>query len=89
MHSVQVILGGFALWTSFLLVRSMCDLRVSDGALCVGFGAAWFAAASVNMAMGMAGAAYSFGEELPFFLLVFCVPVIGATSSVMMCDGRQ
>ncbi|WP_050479865.1 hypothetical protein [Herbaspirillum rhizosphaerae] len=88
MHSVQVILGGFALWTSLLLARSMCDLRAGDGALYIVFCALWFAAAVVNMAIGIYGAGYSFAEELPYFLLVFGVPVMGAASSVMMCRGR-
>lgn len=84
MHSIQVILGGFALWTTLLLGRSMFDLRIGDGTLCVAFCVMWLAVSSINLAMGMRYAGYSLGEELPFFLLVLSVPVIAVVTTVMM-----
>ena len=34
----------------------------------------WFAAAAVNMYVGVTRAGYSFMDELPIFLLIFAVP---------------
>ena len=34
----------------------------------------WFAAAAVNMYVGVTRAGYSFMEELPIFLLIFAAP---------------
>lgn len=34
----------------------------------------WLVAAAANMYVGVARAGYSFKEELPIFLLIFCVP---------------
>lgn len=78
MHSVLIILGGLALWSSVLLARTMFDLRVGNSALCLGFCAVWLIAAGINLAMGMHYAGYSLMEELSFFILVFGVPAATA-----------
>jgi len=65
-----------------LLVRTMFDLRIGGVVLCLCFGLAWFAVAAFNMGLGMHYAAYSFGQELPFFLLVFSVPTIAAAATI-------
>ena len=39
------------------------------------FAALWFVIAAANMWVGVAKAGYSFGEELPIFLLIFGLPV--------------
>jgi len=36
----------------------------------------WFAAAAINMWLGISRAGYSFAEELPIFLLIFLLPVL-------------
>jgi hypothetical protein len=46
--------------------------RMKTGALV--FIGLWFIAAAANMYVGVARAGYSFKEELPIFLLIFCVP---------------
>jgi hypothetical protein len=40
----------------------------------VAFILAWLAIAAANLWVGVAKAGYSFSEELPIFLLIFCVP---------------
>ena len=42
------------------------------------FVALWFIGTAVNMYVGVTRAGYSFREELPIFLLLFCVPVVVA-----------
>lgn len=78
MHSIQVICGGLALWATALLLRSMFALQLGSGALCIAFCLLWFVVSGVNMALGMRYAGYSFAEELPFFVLVFSLPVTAA-----------
>ena len=41
-----------------------------------GFVVLWLVVTAFNMWVGVAKAGYSFGEELPIFLLLFGVPVI-------------
>ena len=38
----------------------------------------WFAAAAINMWLGISRAGYSFAEELPIFLLIFLLPALAA-----------
>ena len=42
------------------------------------FVALWFVATATNMYIGVTRAGYSLMEELPIFLLLFCVPAIAA-----------
>ena len=46
--------------------------RLKTGALV--FIGLWFVAAAVNLAVGVLRAGYSFTEELPIFLPIFCLP---------------
>jgi hypothetical protein len=38
------------------------------------FIAAWLVVAALNLWLGVSRAGYSVGEELPIFLLIFCLP---------------
>lgn len=84
MHSLQVILGGFALWATAGLLQTMFALRVSSGALCLAFSLIWLLVAGGNMALGMRHAGYTFMQELPFFILVYSVPVLAAVITTRM-----
>jgi|GEM_PF-1351037 len=80
MHSMQVIFGGFTLWATALLLRTLAA-QLGSGALCIAFCLIWFAVSGVNMALGMRYAGYAFADELPFFVLVFSVPVVAAVAT--------
>jgi hypothetical protein len=75
MRTVIIILGGFVLLAACI---GAARLIGSNGAVKIGtatmvFVTVWFVAASVNMWVGVAKAGYSFTEELPIFLLIFCL----------------
>lgn len=81
MHSVKVILGGLALWCALFAGRAWLAPRISSSALFVVFSVIWFCASAINLSIGMERARYSLIEELPYFLLVFGVPMIAALIS--------
>jgi hypothetical protein len=76
MHTVKVIAGGFALLGILLLIAP----RLNTGATHpIAFAAKifiplWFAAALVNLWIGINRAGYSAMQEWPIFLVVFGVP---------------
>lgn len=49
---------------------------------------AWFALAAGNLVVGVLEAGYTFGEELPIFLLIFAVPGVPAVA-VRLWVGRR
>ena len=78
MHTIKVILGGLALLGILFAARAWLTPRVSGGTLFLFFTLVWFCLSVINLWNGMHRAGYSLREELPFFLLVFGVPVIAA-----------
>jgi hypothetical protein len=80
LRTLLITLGGFALWG--LCLGAAVLLSPPRGAnlpaATLGFVALWFAVAAANLWLGVTRAGYSFGEELPIFLLIFLVPAIVA-----------
>jgi hypothetical protein len=75
-RTLIIILGGFVLWAASLGAAKL--LGGSMKAATIGFVAVWFVIAAANMWVGVSQAGYSFGEELPIFLLIFLLPAIVA-----------
>jgi hypothetical protein len=77
MRTVIIILGGFVLWAICLGIAKLFGNFTSSSttAATVVFAVLWFAAAALNMWIGVSQAGYSFQEELPIFLLIFLLPV--------------
>ncbi len=73
MHTVLVILGGLVLLALTVLLARLTGRPVRS--LLPAFVAVWFVCAAINMWIGIAGAGYSFLEELPIFAVIFVVPV--------------
>ena len=80
MRSAIIILGGFVLWGVCLgIARLLGNFSARSTTIATtAFVAIWFVAAAVNMWVGVARAGYSFGEELPIFLLIFLLPAVVA-----------
>ena len=80
MHTVLVLLAGFALLGLCLLIarlsagRGPAPLRKAAAA----FVPLWLIGAGINLWVGVDRAGYSVAEELPIFLLVFSVPALAA-----------
>ena len=76
MHTVLVILAGFALLgLCLLLARGSVGAgraQRAKGALI--FIPLWLVGAAVNLWVGVSQAGYSVAEELPIFLIVFAIP---------------
>jgi hypothetical protein len=80
MHTLKVIGAGFAL-LGLLLV--LAPRLTASGSQPIAFAArvfipVWFAAALVNLWVGINRAGYSATEEWPIFLVVFGVPAAAA-----------
>jgi len=74
-----IILGiGFAVLAACLGIGWMTGgaVRLKTAALL--FIVLWFFATAANMYVGVTRAGYSFMEELPILMLLFCVPAIVA-----------
>ena len=74
MRTAIIIAIGFALLGACLATGYLIGgtSRVKTAALV--FIGLWFVAAAVNMIIGVTRAGYGLLEELPIFLLIFCVP---------------
>jgi len=74
MRTAIIIAIGFALLAACLGAGHLAGgaPRMKTGALV--FIGLWFVAAAVNLVIGVTRAGYGFMEELPIFLLIFCVP---------------
>lgn len=77
-HTIKVIALGFALLAVCLIAGRLIggdagSRIVAQSALV--FVALWFVGAGVNMWVGVSRAGYSVAEEIPFFFLVFLIPV--------------
>ena len=76
MRSLIIIIFGFVLWWACLGVAKL--FGGSTKTATVVFAGLWFAAAVINMWIGVSQAGYSFIEELPVFILIFSLPVAAA-----------
>lgn len=76
-RTTVIIIVGLVLLVLFVVVgaavRAVGVRRAMEDFLLV-----WFALAAGNLAVGVFEAGYSFGEELPIFLLIFAVPAVPA-----------
>lgn len=73
----MIMVGGFVLWGACLGVARLLGgpLALSTWTATVVFAVLWFLLAAANLWLGVLRAGYSFGEELPIFLLIFLLPV--------------
>jgi len=85
MRTLLFILGGFALLAVCLGLGKSLSGGFGDGMRMsiIAFAAIWFVVAAVNMWLGVSKAGYSFGEELPIFLLIYLLPLAGAAFVVL------
>ena len=85
MRTLLFILGGFVLLAVCLAAGKSMAGGFGDGMRMslIAFAALWFVVAAVNMWIGIAKAGYSFGEELPIFLLIYLLPLAGAAFVVV------
>jgi len=76
MHTILVILGGFALLALCLrLSRTFGGAgRTQRAKAVLVFIPLWLAGAAINLWVGVSGAGYSVAEEFPIFLLIFAIP---------------
>jgi len=76
MHTVVVILAGFALLgLCLLLVRGSVGAgRAQRAKAALIFIPLWLVGAGVNLWVGVSQAGYTVTEELPIFLVVFAIP---------------
>lgn len=80
MRTAIIIFAGFVLWAACIgLARFLSGPNSSSMTTAtVVFVVLWFIAAALNLWMGVTRAGYSFGEELPIFLLIFLLPAAAA-----------
>jgi hypothetical protein len=71
LHTIKILLLGFAVLGAFLLAGRALG-NGSRAALY--FLPVWFAGAAINLWFGVAKAGYSLRDEAPIFLLVFAIP---------------
>lgn len=75
MHTVIVIGGGLALLIACLLLGHAWGHGMAGAVVgAKAFIGLWLVCAFVNMAVGVMGAGYSWGEEFPIFLGIFAAP---------------
>ena len=76
MHTVLVILAGFALLgLCLLLARAFGGAgRTQRAKVALIFIPLWLVGAAVNLWVGVSQAGYSVAEELPIFLVIFAIP---------------
>ncbi|PIF14700.1 MULTISPECIES: hypothetical protein [Pantoea] len=77
MRTLLFLLCGYLLaGACYLLVRLFSAIYPAVAMLFPAlFTLMWFAVSLTNLIAGMTQAGYSFGEELPLFLLIFMLPV--------------
>lgn len=76
MRTLAIIIGGLLLvGCSLLAGRYVGNGAPSAIVLAAkGFLVVWFFLALYNLWMGVSGAGYSLGEELPIFVLIYAIP---------------
>lgn len=86
MRTVQFFVAGFLLLAAALLLARLFAETYS-GAARIAIGAfiiVWLVITATNMWAGITKAGYSFGEELPIFLLLFLVPAAAAVAALFL-----
>ena len=78
MHTAIVIALGFGLLAACAAIGRVMGGSAGFTRAMLIFLPLWFAAAGINMALGVKRAGYSVAEELPIFLLVFAIPAAAA-----------
>lgn len=76
MHTIKVIGFGFLVLVVCLIAGVSLQGTRGMARSTLVFLPLWAIAASVNMYMGVHRAGYTVTQEIPFFLLVFLVPVL-------------
>jgi hypothetical protein len=74
MHTVIVIVIGFALLGACALVGRMLGGSAGMARAALVFLPLWFIGAGINLYLGVKTAGYTVAEEAPIFALVFAVP---------------
>ena len=77
-HTIKVIVAGFVLLTGCLVIGRLLQgaghsTAIARSALV--FIPLWLIGAGINMWAGVTKAGYSVKEELPYFFIVFLIPV--------------
>ena len=77
MRTLLLIVGGFVFWGASLGAAGLIggSLALTTWTATVLFAIVWFVLSAANMWVGVSRAGYSFGEELPIFLLIYLLPV--------------
>jgi hypothetical protein len=77
MHTVLVIVGGFALFGIFLLFGKLWGTAPAALALAAkAYIPFWLVVCVVNMWIGVSKAGYTVRDEAPVLLIVFIVPAV-------------
>ena len=76
MRTALFLAAGFLLLTALLILARLFSPHYPEANrwATIGFVVLWCGITAVNMAVGVAKAGYSVGEELPIFALLFLVP---------------
>jgi uncharacterized membrane protein YwaF len=76
MRTALFLAAGFLLLAALLILARLFSPHYPEANrwATIGFVVLWCAIAAANMAVGVAKAGYSVGEELPIFVLLFAVP---------------
>jgi len=82
---IIIVIGLVLLAATFGIARLS---RASFATLRPWFTGFWTLAAAVNMYLGVAFAGYSFGTELPIFVLIAAVPVVAAYALPRLLGGE-
>lgn len=80
MRTATFVVCGFLVWATCLAgARLISGLAASSMMTAtIVFVVIWFIVAAVNLWVGVTKAGYTFGEELPIFLLIFLLPTLSA-----------
>lgn len=89
MRTVQFFIAAFLLLAAAsLLARLFSETYSSAPRVAIGaFIIVWLVITGANMWAGITKAGYSFGEELPIFLLLFLTPAAAAVAALFL-KGR-
>jgi hypothetical protein len=80
MRTPLFLLVGFLLLAAFVLLGKLFSSNYPNAMLeaTLVFVALWLGISGANLWVGVAKAGYTLSEELPIFLLIFCVPAVVA-----------
>lgn len=87
MRSLVFVIAGIVLWALAVAVGKWW--QVARQHMLVSFCGIWFAVALINMWLGVSFAGYSLMQELPFFLIIFFIPVVLAVLSSRLLFNKS